>query len=111
MGDRIVVELALVVTRRDDDTVAHDDRADRHVVVLQRSPSLCERDGHRIVVPHRRHRHDVIGLPVVASIRGADVGDTHGGGSGIRTHGRFPFTRFPSVPVRPLSHPSRIGPP
>ena len=29
-----------------------------------------------------------------------------GGGGGIRTHGRLPFTRFPSVPIRPLSHPS-----
>src|SRR5207245_1468820 len=28
------------------------------------------------------------------------------GGSGIRTHGEFPHTRFPSVPIRPLSHPS-----
>ena len=30
-----------------------------------------------------------------------------GGGSGIRTHGELPHTRFPSVPIRPLSHPSR----
>ena len=30
-----------------------------------------------------------------------------GGGSGIRTHGGLPHTRFPSVPIRPLSHPSR----
>jgi hypothetical protein len=29
-----------------------------------------------------------------------------GGGGGIRTHGRLPYTRFPSVPVRPLSHSS-----
>ena len=29
-----------------------------------------------------------------------------GGGGGIRTHGRLPFTRFPSVPIRPLSHSS-----
>ncbi len=28
------------------------------------------------------------------------------GGSGIRTHGGLPHTRFPSVPIRPLSHPS-----
>ena len=32
-----------------------------------------------------------------------------GGGSGIRTHGGLPHTRFPSVPIRPLSHPSRNG--
>ena len=31
---------------------------------------------------------------------------TFGGEGGIRTHGEFPHTRFPSVPIRPLSHPS-----
>ena len=31
----------------------------------------------------------------------------HGGGGGIRTHGDLRLTRFPSVPIRPLSHPSR----
>ena len=31
------------------------------------------------------------------------------GGSGIRTHGEFPHTRFPSVPIRPLSHVSGAG--
>ena len=36
---------------------------------------------------------------------------THGsgGGGGIRTHGGLPLTRFPSVPIRPLSHPSWSG--
>jgi hypothetical protein len=29
---------------------------------------------------------------------------TPGGESGIRTHGRFPYTRFPSVRLRPLGH-------
>ena len=29
-----------------------------------------------------------------------------GGGGGIRTHGSLRFTRFPSAPIRPLSHPS-----
>ena len=29
-----------------------------------------------------------------------------GGGGGIRTHGDLRHTRFPSVPIRPLSHPS-----
>mgnify|MGYP000888633166 FL=1 len=32
------------------------------------------------------------------------------GGGGIRTHGGLPLTRFPSVPIRPLSHPSRVAP-
>ena len=27
-----------------------------------------------------------------------------GGGGGIRTHGELPHTRFPGVPIRPLSH-------
>lgn len=33
---------------------------------------------------------------------------TLSGGGGIRTHGKFPYTRFPSVPVRPLSHSSLV---
>ena len=33
-------------------------------------------------------------------------GDAIGGGSGIRTHGGLRHTRFPSVPIRPLSQPS-----
>ena len=35
-----------------------------------------------------------------------DRPDLRCGGSGIRTHGGLPHTRFPSVPIRPLSHPS-----
>ena len=35
------------------------------------------------------------------------IGSRRCGGSGIRTHGELPHTRFPSVPIRPLSHPSR----
>ena len=31
-----------------------------------------------------------------------------GGGGGIRTHGDLRLTRFPSVPIRPLSHPSKV---
>jgi hypothetical protein len=30
------------------------------------------------------------------------------GGGGIRTHGELPHTRFPSVPIRPLSHSSML---
>ena len=37
--------------------------------------------------------------------------DLRCGGSGIRTHGGLPHTRFPSVPIRPLSHPSWGGTP
>lgn len=35
----------------------------------------------------------------------------HRGRGGIRTHGSFHFTRFPSVPIRPLSHPSSTSSP
>ena len=50
-------------------------------------------------------------IHAACSVGGVDavgrlVGVRHGGGSGIRTHGEFPHTRFPSVPIRPLSHPS-----
>ena len=34
------------------------------------------------------------------------IADSVGGGGGIRTHGSLRFTRFPSAPIRPLSHPS-----
>ena len=31
-------------------------------------------------------------------------GSVDGGQSGIRTHGRLPYTRFPSVLLKPLRH-------
>ena len=37
-----------------------------------------------------------------------DSSDQPGGESGIRTHGRLPYTRFPSVRLRPLGHLSEI---
>ena len=89
MRGRVVGEFALVVAGGDDLAVVDDDCADGDVVVLERGPGLGERLRHRSVV-------GVLGVSV----------HRHGGGSGIRTHGRLPFTRFPSVPIRPLSHPS-----
>ena len=35
-------------------------------------------------------------------------GGLNGGESGIRTHGRLPYTRFPSVRLKPLGHLSRV---
>ena len=61
----------------------HDDGTDRHVVVFERGPRLPEREF-----------HPAVGVVIQS------------GGSGIRTHGELPHTRFPSVPIRPLSHPS-----
>ena len=79
-------QLALVVPGGDHLAVAHHDGADRHVAVGDGRGSLVERQLHRIVVGERCR---------------------HSGGGGIRTHGGLPLTRFPSVPIRPLSHPSR----
>ena len=61
--------------------------ADRDVVVGERPPRLGDGALHRHLVAHGVHR----------------------GGSGIRTHGGLPHTRFPSVPIRPLSHPSETA--
>ena len=74
------------VVRAGDDLAGrevHDDGTDRHVVVFQRGARL-----------HQREFHPAVGVAIQS------------GGSGIRTHGGLPLTRFPSVPIRPLSHPS-----
>ncbi len=42
--------------------------------------------------------------PVEVAIR---LDTRRGGEGGIRTHGPLQDTRFPVVPIRPLSHPSR----
>ena len=63
------------------------DGTDRHLAVGARVARLVERAPHRVVVGERR--------------------GPHGGGGGIRTHGGLHLTRFPSVPIRPLSHPSK----
>ena len=67
-------------------------RADRHVAVGRGGAGLLEGDAHGLGVGDLGHRATV-----------------PGGGSGIRTHGGLPHTRFPSVPIRPLSHPSRAS--
>ncbi len=87
----VVGEFTLVVAGGDHHAVVHDDRTDRYIVVVERGSCLGESELHRTI--------EVVGARV----------HRHGGGSGIRTHGRLPFTRFPSVPIRPLSHPSLVS--
>ena len=47
---RVLAQLALVVAGREDLAVAHDDRADRHVVVFQRALGLAQREAHEVLV-------------------------------------------------------------
>ena len=76
--------------------VAHDDRTDGHVAVFEGGARLVERELH----PRR--------------VRAWAWSDTAADGSGFAmAEGvgfeptvRLPHTRFPSVPIRPLSHPS-----
>ncbi len=95
VGRGVVGEFALVVAGGDHSAAVHHDRSDGDVVVGKGGSCFVERRGHR----------RVIGVVGIGEVLGASV-HRHGGGSGIRTHGRLPFTRFPSVPIRPLSHPS-----
>jgi hypothetical protein len=81
VGDGVARQFAFVVAGGDHLAVVDDDGADRDVVVGERVACLVEGEAHVLLVEH-------------------------GGGSGIRTHGSSHFTRFPSVPIRPLSHPS-----
>ena len=87
VGGGVAGELAFVVPTCNDNSIAHDDRANRDIIVSQRGTSFFERDLHEFAV----------------EIHGGQI---HGGGGGIRTHGGLHLTRFPSVPIRPLSHPS-----
>ena len=69
----------------DDHTVPHDDCSDGNFTTIGSLTGKTECDVHRVEFD----RTD------------------HGGGGGIRTHGGLHLTRFPSVPIRPLSHPSK----
>ena len=46
----VLAQLALVVGRRNDLAVAHDHRADRHVLVFQRTLGLAQGQAHEVVV-------------------------------------------------------------
>ena len=91
VGCGVTCQLTFVVPSSDDTAATHNDSAHRDIIVFERSLRL---------VDCQLHRDDVNRLERCGS---------HGGGRGIRTLGRLPFTRFPSVPIRPLSHPSRVG--
>ena|GEM_PF-1532891 len=91
----ILQRLAFVKSCGDYDTVAHDNSADRNLADIGRM--RCEREREL----HRR--------AVVVDLNTENLRLTiHGGGGGIRTHGDLRLTRFPSVPIRPLSHPSKV---
>src|SRR5204863_7303831 len=86
--------------------LADDHRTYRHVAVNEGRLGLHEGDFHggEVVGGGDGGFH---GGPRVLRTSGSDV---RGGGSGIRTHGEFPHTRSPGVPIRPLSHPSETLP-
>ncbi len=50
VGGGILAQLALVVGRRDDLAVAHEHRADRHVVVFGRTLGLAQGETHEVVI-------------------------------------------------------------
>ena len=89
-----LAQLAFVVSRGDHRTVGG-----------RRPRRRGRRRGRARHGPRRARSGHRVDIGAIELIVGA--GRRHGGGSGIRTHGRLPFTRFPSVPIRPLSHPSR----
>ncbi len=75
----------------------------RRRVLPPRSRQIC-RPRRRRMWHRRRYRFHL--RPEPTRLTGQTVVS---GGSGIRTHGGLPHTRFPSVPIRPLSHPSRMS--
>ena len=75
-----------------------------------RASTAC-RTSTRSAAPPERARPDRLGRGWAARSPPSRTGfavasTTVSGEGGIRTHGEFPHTRFPSVPIRPLSHPS-----
>ncbi len=70
------------------------------VIANEQSPLIVHgQPGQTTATNNRDKQNEPAGCP--------DGSFSSGGGGGIRTHGRLPFTRFPSVPIRPLSHSSR----
>jgi hypothetical protein len=102
----VLVQLALVVPGRHHVVADHDQRTHGDVAVISRATGLREGQGHQLVVGPGH----LAGDPTAGRGRARLEGGPGGGGSGIRTHGGLPHTRFPSVPIRPLSHPSRGSP-
>ena len=50
VADRVALQLAFVVSRRDDDPIVDDDRSYRHIIVFDRRPGLVESASHHLVV-------------------------------------------------------------
>ena len=50
MGGRVLAQLALVVADAGDLALAHDDRTDRHVVVIEGALGLAQREAHEVLV-------------------------------------------------------------
>src|SRR4051812_26060651 len=68
---RVLAQLALVSPGADDLAVADDDRADRHVVVVERAPGLGDGQAHPVlVVEGRHHRHDAPRRRILEAARG-----------------------------------------
>ena len=99
---RIRLQFTFVVSSRNDTVLVNDNRSDRYVPVLETSTSFDESSVHRI---DRALRNAATERP---PFERTPLERTHGGRGGIRTHGGLHLTRFPSVPIRPLSHPSSI---
>ena len=113
---RVAGQLTFVVASGDDLAAVDHRCTDGDIVMVERGAGLVECPTHPplVLVGHRRSlpprprvRHS--GGSCRCPSRSAGLCEP-GGEGGIRTHGMLPFTRFPSVPIRPLSHPSRCCP-
>ena len=128
VGRGVAGQFALIVAAGDDDTVPNHDSTDWHIAHNHRCSSLVESCRHRIVIAHHptivlhkppeRFKDRAGGRPCLGEDapagRGAlawRAGHASGGGPCVAEGVGFEptelaFTRFPSVPIRPLSHPS-----
>ena len=88
MSSGVVAGFALVMTTRNDLTISQHHRTNWNIAIGSGKFCFLKRNSHGVFVSHGHNLH------------------SSGGRGGIRTHGSFHFTRFPSVPIRPLSHSS-----
>ena len=114
---RVLAQLALVVAGADHLAAAHDDRADRHVVVVERPPRLAQRQPHELLVAREQrglHARPRLAEPV-ADRRRIDHGSELGRCSGCPAtsarrqcstgaHATTPASACP--PLSPRSPPS-----
>ena len=79
-----------------------------HAPAIDRGRQLVPGDAAELAMTWLEEHYDTTTIrPPTGRERVVRARDGRSGGSGIRTHGGLPHTRFPSVPIRPLSHPSR----